>query len=132
MELICVVMRAPDWFQDTYKLMNYAYSQYETAKIMPAQTPLKAVKIWGGRKDYVLIGVKDDVLCPLKKGADNQITVMYDLPKDQKAPIHRWQEAGQLKVYVNGNYLYSKPLFYLEDVGKKCRRCYYRRPSGLR
>jgi D-alanyl-D-alanine carboxypeptidase (penicillin-binding protein 5/6) len=131
-ELICVVMNAPDWFQDTYKLMDYAYSQYDTAKIMAARSPLKVVRIWGGRKDYVLIGAKDDVLCPLKKGADNQITVMYDLPKDPKAPIKRWQEAGQLKVYVNGEYLFSKPLLYLEDVSKKCRRCLYRRPPGLR
>ena len=122
MELICVVMNAPDWFQDTYKLMDYAYGQYETAKIMAAQSPLKAVKIQGGYKDYVLIGTKDDVLCPLKKGTDSQISVVYVLPHHQKAPIHRWQEAGQLKIYVDGKYLFSRPLFYLEDVDQQFER----------
>lgn len=116
MELICVVMNAPDWFRDTYKLMDYAYSQYETAKIMAAQSPLKAVKIWGGYKDYVLIGSREDVLCPLKKGTDSRISVVYVLPQHQKAPVRRWQEAGRLKIYVDGKYLFSRPLLYLEDV----------------
>lgn len=122
MELICVVMNAPDWFQDTYKLMDYAYGQYETAKIITAQSPVKAVRIWGGYKDFVMIGSRDDIRCPLKKEADNTISVMYVLPQRQKAPIHRWQRAGQLNVYVNGKYLFSRPLLYLEDVDQQfCR-----------
>ncbi|HVI41986.1 MAG TPA: D-alanyl-D-alanine carboxypeptidase family protein [Anaerovoracaceae bacterium] len=116
MELICVVMNAPDWFQDTYKLMDYAYSQYETTKIAIGQRPIKAVKIWGGNKDFVQIGSREDILCPVKKGVESKISIMYVLPKHQVAPISRWQEAGCLKIYVNGNYLFSKPLHYLEDL----------------
>lgn len=116
MELICVVMNAPDWFNDTYKLMDYAYSQYETSQIIPAQRPVNAVKVWGGSKDFALIGSREEILCPLKKGQDNKVSIIYVLPQSQKAPVCRWQEAGHLKVYVNGKYLFSRPLQYLEDV----------------
>ena len=116
MELICVVMNAPDWFRDTYKLMDYAYSQYETVKIVTAEEPIKAVRIRGGSKSFALIGSKQDILCPVKKGSSDDISIVYVLPQHQKAPINRWQEAGHLKIYVNGKYLFSRPLQYLEDI----------------
>jgi len=116
MELICVVMNAPGWFQDTYKLMDYGYDQYETVKITGAEQPVKAVKIKGGSKNYAMIGSREEIRCPLKKGAENRISVVYAVPQRQKAPVSRWQEAGYLKIYVNGRYLFSRPLCYLEDI----------------
>ena len=116
MELICVVMNAPNWFQDTYKLMDYAYCQYETTNVAVKSRPMKAVKIIGGMKNFVLIGPKEDILCPVKKGSESKISIEYVLPERQKAPVSRWQEAGSLKIYVDGNYLFSRPLYYLEDI----------------
>lgn len=116
MALICVVMNAPNWFQDTYKLMDYAYNQYEAVKVLTGQQPLKVVKIQRGEKDFVRIGPKEDILCPVRKGADSRISVVYELTDSRKAPVKRWQEAGQLKIYVDGKYLFSKPLYYLEDI----------------
>lgn len=116
MELICVVMNAPDWFQDTYKLMDYAYNQYENSTIIDGQRPIKSVKILNGNKDFVLIGAKDDILCPIKRESESKISIEYVLTGDKKAPINRWQEAGHLKIYVNDNYLFSKPLYYMEDI----------------
>ncbi|MDD2189711.1 MAG: D-alanyl-D-alanine carboxypeptidase [Eubacteriales bacterium] len=118
MELICVVMNAPDWFQDTYKLMDYAYNQYETATIIKGQLPLKVVRIWQGDKDFVRIGPKEDIVCPVRKESENKISIEYVLPDRQKAPVKRWEEAGCLKIYVNDRYIFSKPLYYMEDIEK--------------
>ncbi|MDD3168569.1 MAG: D-alanyl-D-alanine carboxypeptidase [Eubacteriales bacterium] len=116
MELICVVMNAPDWFRDTYALMDFAYQQYETRMIAQGQRPIKAVSIQGGMKSFAMIGPREDILCPVKKETDSSISVVYVLTDRRKAPIQRWQEAGYLKIYVNGDYLFSKPLYYLEDI----------------
>ena len=116
MELICVVMNAPDWFQDTYKLMDYAYNQYETTTVIPGQRPVKAVKVWGGSRNFALIGSRNDILCPVRKGSESSIAVEYMLAGNPKAPVSRWQEAGYLKVSVNGKYLFSRPIYYLEDI----------------
>lgn len=116
MELICVVMKAPDWFSDTYKLMDYAFSQYETTQVTEGQRAIKAVKVWGGNRPFVLIGSKEDILCPIKKGTESNISVEYDLLEHPETPISRWQEAGSLKIFLDGNYLFSKPLYYLEDI----------------
>lgn len=63
-----------------------------------------------------MIGAKGDILCPVKKESGSRVSVLYDLPERQKAPVSRWQEAGDLKIYVDGRYLFSAPLYYLEDV----------------
>jgi D-alanyl-D-alanine carboxypeptidase len=74
------------------------------------------VKIQGGDKDFVLIGPKEDITCPVKKDSDSKISIEYVLTGKPKAPVSRWQEAGELKIYVDGTYLYATPLYYMEDV----------------
>lgn len=118
-ELICVVMGAPNWFNDTYALMDYAYSNYEQVKIADGQKPLKAFAISGGDKEQVYVGTRKDVYCPVKKGVQSDLGVAYAVNDMGKAPVSRWQEAGLLHIYVDGKYCYSEPLYYMEDIAKK-------------
>lgn len=119
MELICAVMGAPDWFNDSYALMDYVYSNYEEKKAVDGMTPLKAFPIAGGEKEQVMVGTKRDVLCPVKKGTESNIEMAYVLEDKADAPVSRWQEAGLLHIYVDGVYSYSEPLYFMEDIGKK-------------
>lgn len=119
LELICVVMGAPNWFQDAYALMDYVYSNYEAVKVAEAEKPLKSVSVQGGEKDWAYVGVKKDVYCPVKKNTAVNLGVAYAVNDLGKAPIGRWQEAGLLHVYADGEYCYSEPLYYIEDIGKR-------------
>lgn len=116
MELICVVMNAPDWFQDTYKLMDYAYENYELVKVASAEKLINSVSVNGGNKGFSYVGLKDDMMIPTLKGEQCEISIVYDLPKRIKAPVSRWQKSGELKVFTDGKYLFSQPLYYLEDI----------------
>lgn len=116
MELICVVLNAPDWFNDTYNLMDYCYENYQLLEITQGQRPINSVKIVEGSKSFAYIGTKENVMCPTPKESKCELSVVYDLPKTAKAPIKRWQRAGKLDVYCDGEYVYSQPLYYLEDI----------------
>lgn len=116
MELICVVLNAPDWFNDTYHLMDYGYAQYEKSVIAQGEKALKAVKVLQGEKDHVFIGPKEDVTCPIRKGEPGNIAIEYVMDTAVTAPIHRWDQAGELKIYLEEEYLYTVPLYYLEDI----------------
>lgn len=116
MELICVVMNAPNWFDDTYKLMDYIYTQYEPVTIINGNIPIKTIKVLNGEKNHVAIGPKQDIKCPLKKGESSNISIEYIVPTKVKAPISRWQEAGELKIYMDGIHVFSEALYYLEDI----------------
>lgn len=117
MELICVVMDAPNWFEDSYRLMDAVYDTYEEVQIAQKQQRLKTIPVEGGTKDYAYIGTKEDVLCPVaKENGKAEISIQYLLGFQSQAPVKRWQEAGTLNVYVNGAYVHSVPLYFLEDV----------------
>ncbi len=119
MELICVVMAAPNWFEDTYKLMDYGYGKYQQVEIAGAEQELKAMKVRSGDKDFVQVGPREAVTCPVIKGTEGKLSVEYLLDDQVKAPVSRWQQAGMMKVYEEGTFVYSVPLYYLEDIEKK-------------
>ncbi|MGI6732596.1 MAG: D-alanyl-D-alanine carboxypeptidase family protein [Anaerovoracaceae bacterium] len=116
MELICVVMNALNWFNDSYRLMDYAFESFEMSKIIEGQRTLKAIPVNAGNKDHVFVGPKDPVMLPVRKGETESLEVVYRLPANVRAPIRRWQEAGALELYVSGEYLCSYPLYFLEDI----------------
>ena len=116
MELICVVMNAPNWFNDSYKLMDYAFECFEMSKIIEGQRALKAIPVNSGNKGHVFVGPKDPIVLPVRKGETEKLEVVYRLPTNVRASVRRWQEAGTLELYVSGEYLCSYPLYYLEDI----------------
>lgn len=116
MSLICVVMQASNWFNDSYHLMDYIYNTYEMTTIAKAERVLKAIPVTGSDRGYVMIGPKDSVVCPMKKGEQEEIAIAYDVPTSVHAPVHRWEPVGELQVIIGGELLYTQPLYYLEDV----------------
>ena len=88
---------------------------------MEKEKPLTSINVKNGDASKVKIGVKNDVLCPCMKGEKTNISITYNLEKSVKAPVSRWQEAGSLEVYSAGEYIYSEPLYYLEDISEKRR-----------
>ena len=116
MELICVVMNAPDWFNDSYKLMDYVFDSFQMNKIFEASRVLKAIPVKNGDKGHVFVGLRNSILLPARKGETIKLEVIYRLPVNVQPPIHRWQEAGSIEFYANGEYLCAYPLYYLEDI----------------
>ena len=114
--LICTVMDAPDWFNDAYRLMDYAYETYETVTVAEGGRRLERVYVEDGTRDTVWVGVKEDVTCLIRPEERGNVGMACAVTKPVKAPVRRGDEAGQLHVYVSGQYLYSAPLYFLEDV----------------
>lgn len=119
MELIAVVLNDPDWFDDVYKMFDYGFECYDNVEVAEKEKPLTSISVKNGDSSKVKVGVKNDVVCPCIKGEKTDISITYNLEKSVKAPISRWQEAGNLEVYSAGEYIYSEPLYYLEDISEK-------------
>lgn len=115
-KLICVVMDAPDWFNDSYRLMDWAYENYETVVVAEGGDRLERVTVEDGVRDTVWIGVKEDVNCLILPSEQDRVGVACAVRKPVTAPVRRGDVAGQFHVYVSGEYVYSVPLYFLEDV----------------
>jgi D-alanyl-D-alanine carboxypeptidase (penicillin-binding protein 5/6) len=116
MEVICVVMGAPDWFSDSYKLMDYAFEMFEMNAVFQGGGKLKAIPVKGGNKDHVFVGLKDVILLPAFKGENLKLEVIYRLRQVAYPPLRRWQEAGTIEIYNEGQLISTHPLYYLEDI----------------
>ena len=117
MELITVVMDAPDWFNDIYTLFDYGFARYNNVKICNAEKILTRVRLKNGaERSYVCVGTRDDVYCPSHKGEKTDISIEYDMMHEADAPVSRWQQAGEMRIYSGGEYVYAVPLYYMEDV----------------
>ncbi len=115
-EVICVVLNAPNWFKDAYALMDHAFANYEETKIAPKEKPLNSVSVAGGNGEPVKVGTKNTVQILKEKGKVSNISIVYSIPRKVEAPVKRWDLAGYLKVYRDKEYIYSEPLYYLEDM----------------
>lgn len=118
LRLICVVMGAPDWFNDSYKLMDYGFSNYEICDIYEGGRIMKAIPVRCGDKDHVFVGVSGTISLPFLKGSRAEVTITYNLPAYIDAPVNRWQEAGEIEIRLAGELVSTCPLFYLEDIDR--------------
>ncbi|NLY70357.1 MAG: hypothetical protein GX076_01525 [Clostridiales bacterium] len=109
-------MNAHNWFNDSYRLMDYAYENFELAKLASAERILKAVLVNQGDKDHVFIGPKEDIIIPIKKDQTSEISIAYNVLNIVDAPVRRWQEAGTLDIFIDGEHIGAQPLIYLEDI----------------
>ena len=116
MELIAVVLNDHNWFEDAAKLFDYGFASYNNVKIADAEEAMMKVDIINGDKPAAAVGAKDEVICPSLKGQKTDISLIYDIPEQTDAPVSRWQQAGKLDVFSGENYVYSVPLYYLEDI----------------
>lgn len=118
MQLVCVVMNAPDWFNDAYRLMDYIYETCQSVEIAVAGQRISQVNIEGGVRNTVWVGVKEPVSCIVRRGEESNLGVACAVREPVKAPVQRGQEAGQLHIYASGQYVYSVPLYFFEDVDR--------------
>ena len=118
MELIAVVLNDRQWFDDAYSLLDYGFSAYDNVLISKAESRIMNINVTGGEHSTVAAGTRIDAVCPSLKGEKTDINLIYDVEQSVKAPVSRWQSAGEMKIYSGGNYICSLPMYYLEDVEK--------------
>ncbi|MBQ9931785.1 MAG: D-alanyl-D-alanine carboxypeptidase [Firmicutes bacterium] len=116
MEVICVVLNDPNWFEDAYALMDFAYANWEMVKVMDGGGPLLAIPVERGEKDHVQAGLSGPVFLPVRKEETLELELRYDIPEKVAAPTSRWQEAGSLEFWTEGSCVWEAPLFLLEDL----------------
>ncbi|MFR8251195.1 MAG: D-alanyl-D-alanine carboxypeptidase family protein [Anaerovoracaceae bacterium] len=117
-ELIAVVLNDHDWFNDAYKLMDYGFDHFETVRIARGEVPLTTAAVMEGDASAVKIGAAEDITCVRTEGETAGLSIVYDIPDAVKAPVKRWELAGKMDIYSEGEYVYSKDLYYLEDVSR--------------
>ncbi|WP_353095857.1 D-alanyl-D-alanine carboxypeptidase family protein [Tissierella praeacuta] len=102
MRLIAVCLRAGDWFNDNYKLLDYGFDNYKQSFIYDKGQFIKKADVGNGNKEHVNLVTEKSLFYPLKEGEREKVKISVDIPNDIEAPIEKGDKIGYICTYLDG------------------------------
>lgn len=107
MRLISVVMGAASEnsrASESQKLLTYGFRYFETVALYKAGESLKQVRVWGGAHGSIKLGLDEDVILTIPRGARGQLKAEINVHNEVHAPLEKGQQLGSLTITVpNGD-----------------------------
>ena len=101
MQLVCVVLNAPDMFNESMALLDAAFAAYHNEQAVKKGAVYGAVPLTGNRRvQKVEAAAASDVTVTLKEG--ERVTLEPHLLPQAQAPLDRGVTVGRLDVLVDG------------------------------
>ncbi len=112
---IAVTLGSPDDWNDHKKMLDYAFSRYESKDILKENQIIKTVT--AKNSDGVVVNVipSESFSVPIRKGENNNITVKLKM-NALYAPVNKGEKVGVLEVYNGDNLLASIDAVSDKDV----------------
>ena len=105
-------------FLDHKNLYKWAFDCLELSKLVNSGSDIMEFPVRNSSgNDYVIASAKDDYITLLPIGIEEE-RITFELPENNKinAPISKGDKLGEMKVYVDGDYLTSVDLVAATDV----------------
>ena len=119
MRLIAVVMGAPSEdrrTRESQKLLTYGFRYYETVNLYARNESLRKVRVWGGAHSSINLGLAEDVVVTIARGARDNLTANMEIDSEIHAPLKMSQELGSLTVTVGSTEAVKRPLVALNAL----------------
>ncbi|RUO25274.1 D-alanyl-D-alanine carboxypeptidase [Aliidiomarina minuta] len=101
---------------ESKKLLNYGFRYYETVHAYDAGESFVSHRIWGGDREEVELGVKDDVVVTLPRGQRQNLEANFVLNQTLEAPIAAGETVGEVFLTIGEEDIASFPLVTLHEV----------------
>jgi D-alanyl-D-alanine carboxypeptidase (penicillin-binding protein 5/6) len=119
MRLIAVVMGTRSEAAraaESQKLLTYGFRFYQTRKVYAAGDQLDTSRVWAGKTDQVTLGIKNDLLLTIPRGAEKQLQASMLVDEVIKAPVPVGKVLGELEVRLGDEVVAKQPLVALNAV----------------
>lgn len=104
--------------QETQTLLSYGFRYFKTHTIFTADEEVANARIWGGSADQISLGVAEDVVKTIHRGAEDSIEARLRIDPVIKAPVAIGDQLGTITVLKEGEELLSLPLVAKEEIAK--------------
>jgi len=135
MRVIAVVFGAPTSKErnaQVTKMLNYAFSQYETHPLHKKDEAIGKIKVSKGDKKEVTAVTSEPISILTKKGeAVDKLEKVITMNKKLKAPIEKGQEIGQIEYVKDGKVVVSSPLVSQKEVKEAKWWTLFKRSAGM-
>jgi len=98
------------------KLLNWGFRNFEAVRVHAKGQVLAAPAVWKGDKPTVKLGLNEDLIVTLPKGAAGRLRTEIQQAGTLFAPLAGQSRVGTLTVTLDGQALRAQPLVTLEPV----------------
>lgn len=119
MRLIAVSLKAPNWFNDNYKLFDYGFENFKPHIIYDNAHFITNINIPNGKNEVLALVTENSFTYPLKDDEINNLKISINTDKETNAPILKNQVLGRLEVYLDGVLIKEENLIAKTNVVKK-------------
>ncbi|MGI9952036.1 D-alanyl-D-alanine carboxypeptidase family protein [Moorellaceae bacterium AZ2] len=114
-QLIAVVLRSWDRYDDARRLLDYGFASFYLERVRAGQGVGK-VYVPNGRQKELPVVSSSDVAWAVPVEDMAQLEKKVILPRTMKAPVRKGQVVGSIKLLYRGEEVASAPLLAAQDV----------------
>lgn len=101
---------------DANNAFKFSESKVESVKVLKKDRPAKNVWIRNGKKTYIKAFACDDSTVYPKDGSISSTRIKIVMNKNAKAPLQKGDVVGKAKIYSDGKYMESVPIYVNENI----------------
>ena len=116
MEVIVVVLNAPNMFESTSEILREVFNEYKMEEVLAPKKHVTNLPVINGQKDSVNLYISEGFSYPLTKEERAVIKTVYDYPSYLNSPVYKDQQVGEVKVVLFGDVLKSIPIYSIENI----------------
>jgi len=106
-------------FSETARLLDFAFSNWESARIEKKDMDAGTIKVKKGAVTEIPVKFSDNAVVVVKKGGKSKITEKIEMPEIINAPVKAGQTVGVLNIELEGDILASIDIVAAKD-SQKC------------
>jgi len=106
-------------FSETARLLDFAFSNWESARIEKKDMDAGKIKVKKGAVTEIPVVFSDNAVVVVKKGSRDKITEKIEMPEIVNAPVKTGQTVGVLNIELEGEILASIDIVAAKD-SEKC------------
>lgn len=98
------------------KLFTYGFRFFETHEIFQALEPQSEIRIWGGDRKSLAVGLQESVILTIPRGDYDNLSSNTIYDKEIWAPIAKGDKLGTITIELDNKLLVKRPLIALNGI----------------
>ncbi len=118
-QLVAVVLDGDWMWEDSIKLLDYAFERLQPVTLARKGDVLKTVRVLDGKNEYVRLVAADTLTVPAEKGDREGFATVVVAPDRLDAPVKAGQKVGVVKALYRNTEVASVDLLAAESADRK-------------
>lgn len=116
MDIVCVVLNSGPMFEESQRLIEKAFSEYNLIDLTSFYTFPSTIKVEEGEEEQVEVGTLGKFFYPLKNSELKKIKITYNVPQTLEAPVNKGEAIGEVQIFIDNDLLFSEKIYTISQV----------------